>query len=201
MKDTIFEQILQTCPEKKIVSRCKKLTKKSALTSGATATTLAELAYWLFVYGYENEALLVCGFSHIDDPPPFKVNYNVWDYILWVWGLEAYIYRRRNEDKKCADLIAAMERVWSIPCGIYDTVEKKTAQLRQIQSGLTFEDAISKDKIERALADGSKSEADAYRFVSLFKMIGYGVTGLYPQLEEHKEELEEKIRDYIQLIK
>ena len=36
---------------------------------------------------------------------------------------------------------------------------------------------------------------------SLYEMIGYGVTGLYPHLEKHKEELETKIEEYINFLK
>lgn len=45
MDSSFFEEIMKNCTEKKVISRCKKLLKKSALTSGAAATTLAELAY------------------------------------------------------------------------------------------------------------------------------------------------------------
>ena len=79
MNNSIFLEIMNSCGEKKIISRCKKLDKKNALTSGAVATTLAELAYWLYIYDHEEEALKVCEFSHIDMPKAYKVNYNVWN--------------------------------------------------------------------------------------------------------------------------
>lgn len=201
MEIPILEQIMERCPEKKVVSRCKKLWKKPALTSGAAASTLAELAYWLFIYGHEHEALEVCGFSHIDDPQPNKVNYNIWDFILWIWGLEAYIYRKQGNHAQCAERIAAMERVWSIPSGVFDTAEKMAAQHQKIRNRLTFEDAVNKDKIEELAASGNSAAANRYRFSALFKMIGYGVTGLYPQLEAHREALEEEIERYIQALK
>ena len=201
MENNIFEQIMEICSEKKVVSRCKKLSKKSKLTSGAVAGTLTELGYWLYVYGHIAEAIKVCEFSHIEEPKPGKVNYNIWDFVLWLWGLEAYIYRKQNAEERCNERIVAMERVWSIPSGIFDTTEKISAHNRSIRNSLTYEDAINKNKIEEQLESNSKLGAAEYRFTALFHMIGYGVTGLYPHLEEHKAELEELIEQYIQFLK
>lgn len=201
MESNIFEQIMETCSEKKVVSCCKKLSKKSKLTSGAVASTLTELAYWLYVYGHIDEALKVCEFSHIDIPKPDKVNYNVWDFVLWIWGLEAYIYRKQGDEGRCSERIEEMERVWLIPNGLDDTEEKRRKANTQVRNALTYEDAIEKDKIERELADGNKSWAKETRFLALYTMIGYGVTGFYPHLDEHKDELEEMIEEYIQLLR
>lgn len=57
------------------------------------------------------------------------------------------------------------------------------------------------EKISDAVESGDKTLANGYRFDSLYEMIGYGVTGLYPHLEEHKEELETKIEEYINFLK
>ena len=201
MENNIFEQIMEKCSEKKVVSRCKKLSKKSKLTNMETARTLTELGYWLYIYEHTAEAVRICEFSHIEDPKPDKVNYNVWDFVLWLWGLEAYIYRKQGDEEKCAERIAAMERVWSIPSGIFDTPEKMQAHNKKLCDDLTYEDAINKNKIDEQLEAGSKTGANDYRFNALFMMIGYGVTGLYPHLEERKDELEEMIGQYIQFLK
>lgn len=198
MDSSLFEEIIKSCTEKKVVSRCKKLLKKCTLTSGAVATTLAELAYWLYIYGHNDEALRVCVFSHIEEPEPNKVNYNVWDFILFVWGLEAYIYRKQGNEEKAAERIAAMECVWSTPTGNWSTSEMALSQHELIRNRLSFDDAIYREKIENATAAGDKSSANVWRFTALYKMIGYGVTGLFPKLEERKEELEKMINDYIQ---
>ena len=54
------------------------------------------------------------------------------------------------------------------------------------------------NKIERC---DSNSSANGYRFIALSKMIGYGVTGFYPQLEEHKEELQRDMDEYINILR
>ena len=202
MNNSIFLEIMNSCGEKKIISRCKKLDKKNALTSGAVATTLAELAYWLYIYDHEEEALMVCEFSHIDMPKAYKVNYNVWDYILWIWGLEAYIYRKKGNNEHCESIIQKMIAVWNIPSVQgEDSAEQIEKSNMEKFNRLTFEDAIYAKKISDAVESGDKTLANGYRFDSLYEMIGYGVTGLYPHLEAHKEELETKIEEYINFLK
>ena len=202
MNNSIFLEIMNSCGEKKIISRCKKLDKKNALTSGAVATTLAELAYWLYIYDHEEEALMVCEFSHIDMPKAYKVNYNVWDYILWIWGLEAYIYRKKGNNERCESIIQKMISVWNIPSVQgEDSAEQIEKSNMEKFNRFTFEDAIYAKKISDAVESRDKTLANGYRFDSLYEMIGYGVTGLYPHLEEHKEELETKIEEYINFLK
>lgn len=121
MDENIFEEIMQTCTEKKVVSACKKLSKKSALTSMTVAQTFTELAYWLYVYGHVEETLKVCEATHIEPPEPFKINYNVWTFILPVWGLEAYIWRKRGIEIKARFRIKKMKEVWRTPTVYFDT--------------------------------------------------------------------------------
>lgn len=95
MVENIFEEIQQACTEKKIVSLCKKLQKKCSFTRGADIENLKELAYWLYVYGHEEMAIRVCRYSHIEDPQPMKINFNVWDFIF---GLPSHCqYKRPRE--------------------------------------------------------------------------------------------------------
>lgn len=115
-----------------------------------------------------------------------------------MWGLEAYIYRKQGKEEKAAERIAAMERVWFTPSGIWNTSESARAQHKLICNRLSFDDAIYREKIENATATGNKSLANSYRFTALYRMIGYGATGLFPNLEERKEELEKMINDYMQ---
>mgnify|MGYP006916310416 CR=1 FL=1 len=200
-ENLIFEKIMADCQEKKIISCCKKLIKKSRLTSGETAQNLCHLAYWLYVYGYINDALEVCEFSHLDIPKPFAVNYNIWDFVLYVWGLEAYIHRKQGDEQKCQEIIEKMKTVWLLPNGCLDTADKQEKSFKRICQDMTFEFVINKNKIDRCITEGDKRGQKAYSFTALFGMIAYGVTGIYPQLENHKEELEIKIEEYINLLR
>ena len=39
----------------------------------------------------------------------------------------------------------------------------------------------------------NKKSENSYRLIALYKMIGYGVTGFYPALEENKDEYHNKL--------
>ena len=191
----LFEEIMESHKEKKIISLCKKLIKKYSFTSGADATNLCELAYWLYVVGDDDNALKVCELTNIDIPA--KINYNVWDFILFIWGLEAHIY---NEKGKTADKefrVEQMKKVWSTPKNSSDTEEKAWACMEKILNRQTCESVCNVKEIEENEAASDKKSADSYRFIALYSMISYGITGFCPDLVDKGEELNEKIREYI----
>lgn len=191
----LFEEIMERQDDKKIVSLCKKLNKKCSFASGADAANLCELAYRLYVMGAKEDALKVCEFSNIDIPT--KINYNVWDFILFIWGLEAYIYNEdgRSEDKEYR--VSLMKKVWSTPKNALDTEEKAWAFIQKIFARKTFEDVCDIQAIEEAEAEGDKKSANAMRLTALYNMIGYGITGFCPELVNNRDELEAKIREYV----
>ena len=191
----LFEEIMESHKEKKIISLCKKLIKKCSFTSGADATNLCELAYWLYVVGDSENALKVCELTNIDIPA--KINYNVWDFILFIWGLEAHIY---NEKGKTADKefrVEQMKKVWSTPKNSNDTEEKAWAFMQKIFNRQTFESVCDINEIEENEAAGDKKSADSYRFIALYSMISHGITGFCPDLVDKGEDLNGKIREYI----
>ena len=191
----VFEEIMESHKEKKIISLCKKLIKKCSFTSGADATNLCELAYWLYVVGDSENALKVCELTNIDIPA--KINYNVWDFILYIWGLEAHIY---NEKGKTADKefrVEQMKKVWSTPKNSNDTEEKAWAFMQKILNRQTFESVCNVKEIEENEAAGDKKSADSYRFIALYSMISYGITGFCPDLVKNNDKLKTKIREYI----
>ena len=191
----LFEEIMERYSDKKIISLCKKLNKKCSFGSGVDAAYLCELAYRLYVMGAKEDALRVCEFTNINIPT--KINYNVWDFILFIWGLEAYIYNEdgRTEDKEYR--VSLMKKVWSTPKNALDTEEKAWDFIQKIFARKTFEDVCDIQAIEEAEAEGDKKSANAMRLTALYNMIGYGITGFCPELEKNNDELNTKIREYI----
>ena len=191
----LFEEIMESHKEKKIISLCKKLIKKCSFTSGADVTNLCELAYWLYVVGDDDNALKVCELTNIDIPA--KINYNVWDFILFIWGLEAHIYNEKGKigDKKFR--VEQMKKVWSTPKNSNDTEEKAWAFMQKILNRKTFESVCDVKEIEENEAAGDKKSADSSRFIALYSMISYGITGFCPDLVDKGEDLNGKIREYI----
>ena len=190
-----FEEIMERQDDKKIVSLCKKLNKKCSFASGADAANLCELAYRLYVMGAKEDALKVCEFTNIDIPT--KINFNVWDFILFIWGLEAYIYNEdgRSEDKE--NRVSLMKKVWSTPKNASDTEEKAWAFMQKIFARKTIDSVCDIKEIEEAMAEGDKKSANATRLTALYDMIGYGITGFCPELEKNNDELNTKIREYV----
>ena len=190
-----FEEIMERQDDKKIVSLCKKLNKKCSFASGADAANLCELAYRLYVMGAKEDALKVCEFTNIDIPT--KINYNVWDFILFIWGLEAYIYNENGRVRDKEERIAQMKKVWSTPKNASDTEEKAWAFMQKIFARKTIDSVCDINEIEEAEAEGDKKSANATRLTALYNMIGYGITGFCPELEKNNDELNTKIREYV----
>lgn len=69
------------------------------------------MAYWLFVYGYADEALSVCEITH-DVEFPGKGGWNVWDFIMFMWGLEVHIYQKQNNIENANTIIQKMDNLW-----------------------------------------------------------------------------------------
>ena len=191
----LLEEIMERQDDKKIVSLCKKLNKKCSFASGADVANLCELAYRLYVMGAKEDALKVCEFTNIDIPE--KINYNVWDFILFIWGLEAYIYNENGRVRDKEERIVQMKKVWSTPKNASDTEEKAWAFMQKIFARKTIDSVCDIKEIEEAMAEGEKKSADELRFTALYNMIGYGITGFCPELVKKNDELNTKIREYI----
>lgn len=188
----MFESIMNSCPQKKVASLCKKLIKKCSFNSGTDAENLCHLAYRLFVYGYIEEALAVCRYTH-DVPFPGKGAFNVWTFILCLWGLEVFILKTQEKYKEADVRTKEIDHIHIQPIGIRlnDSAEKCRKDADKLYLTFTYPDVLFCKEIEEAR---SLNSANEWRFIALFEMIGYGATGLYPNLSAHWEELQQDIK-------
>ena len=194
-----FEELSLKYKEKNIVNLSKKLAKSFALTRSKDMTNLYELAFWLYIYDYKDEILNIYNLVNIDIPE--KIDFNIWTWILSIWGLQAYIYESEGEISKKDEIVANMKKVYSVPRTKEDTEESTWKFYTRIAGRQTLESVSYTDEIERAIQNENKKGEEAYRFSGLCKMISYGVTGFYPHLVENKDKLEEKIKEYIQYLR
>lgn len=194
-----FDDLSLKYKEKNIVKLCKKLSKSFALTRSKDMTNLYELAFWLYIYDYKDEILNIYNLVNIDIPE--KIDFNIWTWILSIWGLQAYIYETEGEINKKDEIVANMKRVYSVPRTKEDTQENTWKFYLKIAGRQTLESVSYEDEIERAIQNENKKGEEAYRFSGLCKMISYGVTGFYPHLVENKDKLEERIKEYIQYLR
>ena len=190
-----FDELSLKYKEKNIVKLSKKLAKSFALTRSKDMTNLHDLAFWLYIYDYKDEILNIYNLVNIDIPE--KIDFNIWTWILSVWGLQAYIYESEGEISKKDEIVANMKKVYSVPRTKEDTEESTWKFYTRIAGRQTLESVSYTDKIDSAIQSGNKSSETAYRFSGLSNMISYGVTGFYPHLVENRGKLEEKIKEYI----
>ena len=194
-----FDELSLKYKEKNIVKICKKLSKSFALTRSKDMTNLYELAFWLYIYDYKDEILNIYNLVNIDIPE--KIDFNIWTWILSIWGLQAYIYETEGEINKRDEIVANMKRVYSVPRTKEDTQENTWKFYLKIAGRQTLESVSYEAEIERAIQTENKKGEEAYRFSGLCKMISYGVTGFYPHLVENRDKLEERIKEYIQYLR
>ena len=191
-----FEELSLKYKEKNIVKLSKKLAKSFAITRSKDLTNLYELAFWLYIYGYKDEILNIYNLVNVDIPT--KIDFNIWTWILAIWGLQAYIYEAEGEIYKKDEIVANMKKVYSVPRTTEDTEESTWKFYTKIAGRQTLESVCNIAEIERAIESGNKTSEAAYRFSGLCRMISYGVTGFYPHLVENRDKLEEKINEYIE---
>ena len=194
-----FDELSLKYKEKNIVKLCKKLSKSFALTRSKDMTNLYELAFWLYIYDYKDEILNIYNLVNIDIPE--KIDFNIWTWILSIWGLQAYIYETEGELSQEDEIVANMKRVYSVPRTKEDTQENTWKFYLKIAGRQTLESVSYEAEIERAIQTENKKGEEAYRFSGLCKMISYGVTGFYPHLVENRDKLEERIKEYIQYLR
>ena len=194
-----FDELSLKYKEKNIVKLCKKLSKSFALTRSKDMTNLYELAFWLYIYDYKDEILNIYNLVNIDIPE--KIDFNIWTWILSIWGLQAYSYETEGEINKKDEIVANMKRVYSVPRTKEDTQENTWKFYLKIAGRQTLESVSYEAEIERAIQTENKKGEEAYRFSGLCKMISYGVTGFYPLLVENRDKLEERIKEYIQYLR
>ncbi len=151
------------------------------------------MAYWLFVYGYVDEALSVCEITHNVEFPGKGV-WNVWDFIMYMWGLEVHIYQIQNDIEKANAIVKKMDDLWMFPPTLQpENPEHEIARRNRFTASFcSREKEISNAR--------SEAHADGWRLVALFRLIGYGSTGLFPKLNEEKDSVDRLVKDYIKKL-
>lgn len=136
--------------EKKILSPLKKCLKKLSFKSSTDLAHLADLAYWLYVFGHHKEALSV---TQLVDAVVFSGDFEIWSGIENLLLLRARILREQG-DKAGGE--AARKKVREAMQGHDEAFRRR----------LSFS-WLSGENIARQLAAGNRQSADSYRFSDL----------------------------------
>lgn len=73
--------------------------------------------------------------------------------------------------------------------------------VQKIMKRESFESVCKTEEIKQAADAGDKRLEKKYCFIALYGMIGYGVTGFYPDLEKNKAKLNEMIGEYMMRLR
>ena len=106
MQKTI-EKIMNTVDRKKVQSCCKKALNKCSFKSANDLANITDLATWLYIYGYYEEAASVCDLlSEVE----FNGNYNIWWQIEYSYCLKSRILREQCKDEESKMLSEIINR-------------------------------------------------------------------------------------------
>ena len=101
MEETI-KRIEASIDRKKVQSLCKKILKKCSFRSTADLSNVTELASWLYIYGYNDEAIAVCDLLKDLE---FTGNYSLWDKEDYTMCLKERILREQGQLTESKELI------------------------------------------------------------------------------------------------
>lgn len=158
--------------QKQINSSLKKCLKKLSFRSSADLENLANLAHWLYVFGYNDDALRATG---IVDDIKFAGNFDLWSPIETLLLLQARILRLQNEKARAK---LAKQKVTDAMVGHEEALQRR----------LSF-DWLNDDSIARYVKEGNQREANVGRFADLSSLI------FIRELGEGKTDLEGKPAD------
>ena len=163
-----------------IINPCKKLMQKCSYKSDSDTECLCSLAYWLYIYGDKELALEICEITH---GVAFSFEFKGWNSgIQNIYGLEIRIARE----------LLGENRRNNIPPYLVEYCFSK-----RVKKELNYPKILREDKI----ADCSEAFLNTELLLALYNMIGLGETGLYTELNENWDEIEETINSYIDCLK
>ena len=109
--------------------------------------------------------------------------------------MEVQIYKNRNMTEKADELIRQMDNLWRFPPTLPPADSELEAERR---NRFTVEFCSYKENIE---GEDSVTSANEWRLIGLMNLVGYGATGLFPNLVKEKETVDCLIEEYMLNLK
>ncbi|WP_286966054.1 DUF6707 family protein [Flavobacterium sp. UBA4854] len=194
----LLENIKNKYSKKNVQSLCKKLQKKCSFKSENDISNLTDLAFWMYILGdIDNAEKLI----DLTKEVVFDGKYNIWDYIHTMWALKARILREKGNievAKKISATITANDRKLN---KFFDTSEKMERFREDFIKRTTYEGIGYHEEIESELSNGDIKGANIWRFGSIMKYIRYKEEGIYPDLIEKDNQIEEEINEFVKILK
>lgn len=208
-----------------ILQPCRRLLRKCSCKSVADMSRYCTLAYWLYLYGNKPAALALCEAVHGVE---FPFEFGYWQGgIQNIYGLEIRIARELfGEDRRkilppalldyfCSRSVKKAMRYSQIlpehvlpeqvpsEQGPSERVSPEQVMPEQMISEQGTPEQVPQEKVQpeqvRSACGDPLREAEMLRV--LRSLIGHGETGLFPELERHRAEIEQTICLYTELLK
>ena len=179
----LIQNIMANIDKKGVQRDCKKLLKKCNMKSEKDTGFVTELAVWLYIYGYIEEAAAVCDLFANEK---FDGNYTLWDNKDHAYCLKARILREKGELNECQDLIRFVNQ--------YRHPELYS-------NGVEWFTRTIDENIQNCLDYGSKAGARGWRLVKLEKAIAYREAGQYPLSDDELERIIGELKDLLAMEK
>ena len=179
MMNELIQNIMDNVDKKGVQRDCKKLLKKCNLKSEKDTGFITELAIWLYIYGYEKEAISVCDLFANEK---FTGNYTLWSNIDHAYCLKARILREQgnlNESQKIIKFVNQYRHPELYINGVEHFL--KTLDIN-IQSNLDY---------------NSKAGARGWRLLKFELAIAYREAGKYPLPDEQLEEVIDELKSIL----
>lgn len=163
-----------------ITKPCKRLIQKCSFKSVWDTGCLCALAYWLYIYGNKELALKICEAVHGTE---FSFEYEYWNNgIQNIYGLEIRIARE----------LLGEDRRNNIPPDLTAYYFSK-----RVKKSLRYPQILR----EAEIADCDSRCLNKELLNAVYDMIGKGETGLYTELNDNWDEIEQAIEEYIDCLK
>lgn len=159
----------------RIIKPAKRLSQKCSYKSTSDTSNLCSLAYWLYIYGNKEMALEICELCHM---VTFDFEYREIG-IQNIYGLEIRIARELlNEDRKSN----------FIPTDYFFS--------KNLKNHIRYPQILREDEIVSL----SGRALDLTLFYAICDMIGKGEIGIYPELNEHWDMIDQTIEKYMKYL-
>ena len=158
----LIQSIMDTINKKGVQSNCKKILKKCNMKSVKDVGLVTELAIWLYIYGYNQEAISVCDLFKNEQ---FNGNYTLWSSIDSTYCLKARILREQ---------------------GCLDEYKSIIEFVNQYRNPELYENLVDwfmvtiDNNIQSHLKDHSQSGVKRWRLIKFEKAISYKEAGNFP---------------------
>lgn len=175
----VIQEIMDRVDKKCVQSNCKRILKKCSFNSSRDLVNVSDLAMWLYIYDYCDEAIKVCD---ILKDIKFSGNYTLWSHIDHALCLKARILRERGNTEERDKIIEYVNQ--------YRHPELYINGLDWFLNTLNI-------NIESNLKDNCKADARSWRLLKIKKAVDYREAGKYPLSDEQMEEIIAETKDIL----